>query len=219
LTEKRPNRINHIIIYSSHKVTCMWPVLRQTKVDEGCVVFEYRFSYHIIFVSFNSNWSFWWRPSFHSFVVCGPVIYVETCEKLHLQLTHEWFSISSNTNGACESRKVLLSYVARNELFNWLKRVLTVLIIYEGCEVFENRFTYRIIFVSFNSNWSFPWRPSFHSFVLCVVCDAQYLVFCIVYCILIKEQTTQWPYEKVQNDKQRSTKHTYKAKDRVTQTP
>ncbi len=32
-------------------------------------------------------------------------------------------------------------------------------------------------------------------------------------------QTTQWPKEKVQKDKQRSTKHTYKAKDRVTRTP
>ena len=30
---------------------------------------------------------------------------------------------------------------------------------------------------------------------------------------------TQWPKEKVQKDKQRSTKHTYKAKDRVTRTP
>ena len=34
-----------------------------------------------------------------------------------------------------------------------------------------------------------------------------------------EEQTTQWPKEKVQKDKQRSTKHTYKTKDRVTQTP
>ena len=33
------------------------------------------------------------------------------------------------------------------------------------------------------------------------------------------EQTTQWPKEKVQNDKQRSTKHTHKTKDRVTRTP
>jgi len=31
-------------------------------------------------------------------------------------------------------------------------------------------------------------------------------------------QTTQWPKEKVQKDKQRSTKHTYKTKDRVKQT-
>jgi hypothetical protein len=30
---------------------------------------------------------------------------------------------------------------------------------------------------------------------------------------------TQWPKEKVQKDKQRSTKHTYKTKDRVTRTP
>ena len=36
---------------------------------------------------------------------------------------------------------------------------------------------------------------------------------------LIEEQTTQWPKEKVQKDKQRSTKHTHKTKDRVTQTP
>ena len=34
----------------------------------------------------------------------------------------------------------------------------------------------------------------------------------------IEGQTTQWPKEKVQKDKQRSTKHTYKAKDRVTRT-
>jgi hypothetical protein len=35
----------------------------------------------------------------------------------------------------------------------------------------------------------------------------------------IEEQITQWPKEKVQKDKQRSTKHTYKTKDRVTRTP
>ena len=34
-----------------------------------------------------------------------------------------------------------------------------------------------------------------------------------------KEQTPQWPKEKVQKDKQRSTKHAYKTKDRVTRTP
>ena len=35
----------------------------------------------------------------------------------------------------------------------------------------------------------------------------------------IEEQTTQWPKEKVQKDKQRSTKHTYRTKDRVTRAP
>jgi hypothetical protein len=30
-----------------------------------------------------------------------------------------------------------------------------------------------------------------------------------------EEQTTQWPKENIQKDKQRSTKHTYKSKDRV----
>ena len=36
----------------------------------------------------------------------------------------------------------------------------------------------------------------------------------------IEEQlTTQWSKEKVQKDKQRSTKHTYKTEDRVTRTP
>jgi hypothetical protein len=36
----------------------------------------------------------------------------------------------------------------------------------------------------------------------------------------IKEgQTTQWPKEKGQKDKQRSTKHTHKIKDRATRTP
>ena len=34
-----------------------------------------------------------------------------------------------------------------------------------------------------------------------------------------EEHTTQWPKEKVQKDKQRSTKHTHKTKDRVTQIP
>jgi hypothetical protein len=34
-----------------------------------------------------------------------------------------------------------------------------------------------------------------------------------------EEQTTQWPKEKVQKDKQRPTKHTHKTKDWVTQTP
>ena len=34
-----------------------------------------------------------------------------------------------------------------------------------------------------------------------------------------EEQTTQWSKEKVQKDKQRSTKHKYETKDRVTRTP
>jgi len=34
-----------------------------------------------------------------------------------------------------------------------------------------------------------------------------------------EEHTTQWPKEKVQKDKQRSTRHTYKTKDRITRTP
>ena len=34
-----------------------------------------------------------------------------------------------------------------------------------------------------------------------------------------EEQTTQWPKEKVQKDKQRSTNYAYKTKDRVTRTP
>jgi hypothetical protein len=36
---------------------------------------------------------------------------------------------------------------------------------------------------------------------------------------IAEEQTTQCPKEKVQKDKQRSTKHTYKTKDGVTRTP
>jgi hypothetical protein len=39
------------------------------------------------------------------------------------------------------------------------------------------------------------------------------------YTSIEEEQSTQWPKEKVQKDKQRSTKHTYKTKDRVTRTP
>ena len=31
--------------------------------------------------------------------------------------------------------------------------------------------------------------------------------------LYIEEQTTQWPKEKIQKDKQRSTKHTHKTKD------
>ena len=34
-----------------------------------------------------------------------------------------------------------------------------------------------------------------------------------------EEQTTQWPKEKVQKDKQRSTTNTYKTKDRVSRSP
>jgi hypothetical protein len=34
-----------------------------------------------------------------------------------------------------------------------------------------------------------------------------------------EEQTKQWVKEQVQKDKQRSTKHAYKTKDRVTRTP
>ena len=34
-----------------------------------------------------------------------------------------------------------------------------------------------------------------------------------------EEQTTNWPKERGQKDKQRSTKYTYKAKVRVTRTP
>jgi len=34
-----------------------------------------------------------------------------------------------------------------------------------------------------------------------------------------EELTTQWPKEKVQKDKQRSTKHTHRTTDRVTRTP
>jgi hypothetical protein len=34
-----------------------------------------------------------------------------------------------------------------------------------------------------------------------------------------EKQTTQWPKEKVQKDKQRFTKHTFKTEDRVTLTP
>jgi hypothetical protein len=37
--------------------------------------------------------------------------------------------------------------------------------------------------------------------------------------ICISQQTTQWPKEKVENDNQRSTKHTYKTKGRVTRAP
>jgi len=34
-----------------------------------------------------------------------------------------------------------------------------------------------------------------------------------------EEQTTQWPKEKGQKEKQRSTKHTHRTKERVTRTP
>jgi hypothetical protein len=50
---------------------------------------------------------------------------------------------------------------------------------------------------------------------------ADYLVLYVCYQnpYIEDEQTTQWPKEKVQKDKQRSTKHTYNTKVRVTQTP
>ena len=37
--------------------------------------------------------------------------------------------------------------------------------------------------------------------------------------IIEEEQTTQWPKEKAQKEKQRSTKHTHKTKDRGTRIP
>ena len=37
--------------------------------------------------------------------------------------------------------------------------------------------------------------------------------------IFRRKETPQWPKEKVQKDKQRSTRYTYKTKDRVTRTP
>ena len=36
--------------------------------------------------------------------------------------------------------------------------------------------------------------------------------------IRIRKQTTQWPKEKAQKDKQQSPKHTHQTKDRVTRT-
>jgi hypothetical protein len=41
----------------------------------------------------------------------------------------------------------------------------------------------------------------------------------VLYPYIEEEQTVQWPKGKVQKDKQRSTKHTHKTKDRVTRTP
>ena len=71
--------------------------------------------------------------------------------------------------------------------------------------------------------------------VSCHVISIDHILFTIIYYILLilfirrvcryqrgnqnpyieEEQTTQWPKEKVQKDKQRSTKHTYQTKDRV----
>jgi hypothetical protein len=42
--------------------------------------------------------------------------------------------------------------------------------------------------------------------------------FTVELSVISFEQTTQWPMEKVQKGKQRSTKHTYKIKDGVTRT-
>jgi hypothetical protein len=42
-------------------------------------------------------------------------------------------------------------------------------------------------------------------------------IFPVLY--IEEEQTVQWSKQKVQKDKQRSTKHAYKTKDRVTRTP
>ena len=59
---------------------------------------------------------------------------------------------------------------------------------------------YKVCFI-FNYFWDF-WFLVFY----CLV------IYCLVFYI-------QWPKEKVRKDKQRSTKHTYKTKDRVTRTP
>ena len=64
----------------------------------------------------------------------------------------------------------------------------------------------------------------FHIFVVVPVSHLSYKLY-RVFLIFKKsisnpyieeDRTTQWPKEKVQKDKQRPTKHTYKIKDRVT---
>jgi len=68
------------------------------------------------------------------------------------------------------------------------------------------------------------------AFILILHCNVNLRVCLIVLSLKIpkggnqnpyfeEELTTKWPKEKVQKDKQRSTKHTHKTKDRVTRTP
>jgi hypothetical protein len=72
-------------------------------------------------------------------------------------------------------------------------------------------------------NYIDHWR--IHAIIsLSLFCVKQLLVIAVRYWCnqnpyIEEEQTTQWPKEKVQKDKQRSKKHIYKTKDRVTQTP
>jgi hypothetical protein len=45
------------------------------------------------------------------------------------------------------------------------------------------------------------------------------LVFPQLLNVCCEKQTTQWPKEKVQKNKQQNTQHTHQTKDRVTRTP
>jgi mannitol-specific phosphotransferase system IIBC component len=56
-------------------------------------------------------------------------------------------------------------------------------------------------------------------YVFLCFCEVVRFFTLSVFMKIRKEQTTQWSKEKVQKDKQRSTKHTHKTKDRITRTP
>jgi hypothetical protein len=65
------------------------------------------------------------------------------------------------------------------------------------------------------SSW-LSWNHHFESFTVATMTGLTVMKYL---CHKWQEQTTQWPKEKAQKDKQRSTKRTHKTKDRVTRTP
>jgi hypothetical protein len=59
---------------------------------------------------------------------------------------------------------------------------------------------------------------TFVPFIPLHICTSLPWIYCYQNLYIEEEQTTQWPKEKVQKDKQ-STKHTHKTKDPATRTP
>jgi hypothetical protein len=81
--------------------------------------------------------------------------------------------------------------------------------------------TYGIfLFFSFSQIYSLHrWQVSSSAFIIAIRIHDKNSLTIPKNPFIQEEQTTQWPKEKPQKDKQRSTKHTYKTKDRVTRIP
>jgi hypothetical protein len=83
---------------------------------------------------------------------------------------------------------------------------------FKGCktrEIYKLKVNYKVEVITSKMLRSPPWF-GWPLWNICVTNEKPYIE---------EEQTTQWPKEKVQKDKQQSTQHTYRTKDRVTRTP